>query len=60
MRHNNSWGWFETMIETMAVGIYLYATFVLSSSMFLSGEQAIIYATIMILGLSAIRVLEAL
>lgn len=60
MRHDNSWAWFEAATEALAVGVYLYATFVIASSLFLSGEQAIIYATVMILGMSAIRVLEAL
>jgi hypothetical protein len=60
MRHENHWGWFEAAIETLAVGVYLYATFVLTSSLFLSGEQAIIYATVMVLSLGAIRVFEAL
>jgi hypothetical protein len=60
MRHENHWGWFEAAIETLAVGLYLYATFVLTSSLFLSGEQAIIYATVMVLSLGAIRVSEAL
>ncbi len=60
MHHESHWGWFEAAIETLAVGVYLYATFVLTSLLFLSGEQAIIYATIMVLSLGAIRVLEAL
>jgi hypothetical protein len=60
MRHESHWGWFEVTIETLAVGLYLYATFVLTSSLFLSGEQAIIYATVMVLSLGAIRVFEAL
>jgi hypothetical protein len=60
MRHENHWAWFEATIETLAVGLYLYATFVLTSSLFFSGEQAIIYATIMVLSLGAIRVFEAL
>jgi hypothetical protein len=59
MRHESNWAWFEAAIETLAVGIYLYATFVLTSSLFLSGEQAIIYATVMILSLGAIRISEA-
>ena len=60
MRHENHWGWFEATIETLAVGLYLFATFVLTSSLFLSGEQAIIYATVMVLSLGAIRVFQAL
>jgi hypothetical protein len=42
MRHEYSWAGFETIIETLAVGIYLYARFVLASLLFLSGGQAII------------------
>lgn len=60
MRTENSWDWFESTIEALAVGVYLYATFVVTSSLFLSGFQAIIYATVMILSMSAIRVLESL
>lgn len=60
MRHEAIWGWFESTIEALAVGIYLYATFVLTSLLYLSGQQAIIYATVMLLSLSAIRVLGAL
>jgi len=58
MRNRDSWRWFESTIEALAVGVYLYATFVLTSSLFLSGEQAMLYATVMILSLSAIRILE--
>ncbi|MCJ1249325.1 hypothetical protein MMC30_006548 [Trapelia coarctata] len=58
MRYGDSWRWFESTIEALAVGVYLYATFVLTSSLFLSGEQAMLYATVMILSLSAIRILE--
>ncbi|KAL9120449.1 MAG: hypothetical protein Q9187_002996 [Circinaria calcarea] len=60
MRTENSWGWFESTIEALAVGVYLYATFVVTSSLFLSGSQAILYATAMILSMSAIRVSESL
>ncbi|MCJ1474034.1 hypothetical protein MMC13_002692 [Lambiella insularis] len=60
MRGANSWDWFESAVEAMAVGIYMYATFVLTSSLFLSGRQAIIYATVMTLSLSAIRILVSL
>lgn len=60
MRSPDSWRWFESTIEALAVGVYLYATFVLTSSLFLSGQQAMIYATTMILSLSAIRILEVL
>ncbi|KAL9117363.1 MAG: hypothetical protein Q9187_006101 [Circinaria calcarea] len=60
MRTETSWDWFESTIEALAVGVYLYATFVVTSSLFLSGTQAILYATVMILSMSAIRVLESL
>ena len=60
MRHDNSWDWFESIIEAVAVGVYLYATCVLTSSLFLNGTQAILYATVMILSMSAIRILESL
>lgn len=60
MRHESHWGWYEATIESLAVGLYLYATFVLTSSLFLGGEQAIIYAAVMVLSLGAIRVSEAL
>jgi hypothetical protein len=56
MRYDISWGWFEAILEALAVGIYLYATFVLTSLLYLSGQQAIVYATPMSLSLSAIRV----
>ncbi|MCJ1429741.1 hypothetical protein MMC29_007656, partial [Sticta canariensis] len=36
-----SWRCYETMIETTAVGIYLYATFVLTSLLFLNADGAI-------------------
>lgn len=52
-----SWRTFEAFIETMAVGIYLFATFVLTSVLFLSGQEAIIYATVLILSQGVIRFL---
>ncbi len=54
-----SWRWYEAIIETLAVGIYLYATFVLTSVLFLSGEEGIIYAVVMVLSLAAVRVVES-
>ncbi|KAL8902934.1 MAG: hypothetical protein Q9171_007561, partial [Xanthocarpia ochracea] len=36
-----SWRWYEAAIETMAVGVYLYATFVLTSLLFLNADNAI-------------------
>ena len=55
-----SWRCFETCIESLAVGIYLYATFVLTSSLFLNADKAIHYLTILSISLSAIRILEQL
>ena len=52
-----SWRFYEACIETFAVGIYLYATFVLTSTLFLSGEEAITYASVLILSLAAVRLL---
>jgi hypothetical protein len=52
-----SWRWYEAFIEALAVGIYLYATFVLTSSLFISGEMALSYACVVILCLSAVRIL---
>lgn len=60
MRYKNSWAWFEAVIEALAVGIYLYATFVLTSSLFIDGNAGIVYMTTMVLCLSAVRILEAL
>lgn len=60
MHTDHSWSWYETIIETLAVGIYLYATLVLTSILFLNGQQAIVYTVVMILSLSVIRILEAL
>ena len=55
-----SWRCYETVIETIAVGIYLYATFVLTSLLFLNADRAIGYATVMALCLSAVRILTGL
>lgn len=55
-----SWGWYEAIVETIAVGIYLYATFVLTSLLFLNADKAIIYATAMAICLSVIRILVVL
>ena len=52
-----SWRWYEAFLETIAVGIYLYATFVLTSSLFMSGEMALTYASIVTLCLSGLRIL---
>ena len=55
-----SWRWYEAIIETLAVGIYLYATFVLTSLLFLNADKAIEYATVMAICLSVVRILTVL
>jgi hypothetical protein len=60
MRYDWAWQYYEAATEALAVGIYLYATFVLTSSLFVSGSTGIIYMTVMVCCLSAIRVLIAL
>lgn len=55
-----SWRCYEAVIEVLAVGIYLYATFVLTSTLFLNADRAIIYSTVMTVCLSAVRVLVTL
>lgn len=55
-----SWRWYEAIIESLALGIYLYATFVMTSIMFLSADKAIGFATAMTTCLSAVRVLTTL
>lgn len=52
-----SWQGYEALLETLAVGIYLYATFVLTSALFFTGEEAITYASVMILCLTVIRLI---
>ncbi len=54
------WRWWDAAVQAVAVGIYLYATFCLSSMLFLSGNEAILYAVGMTLSLTAIRILTAL
>ena len=53
-----SWRWYEATIETLAVGVYLYATFVLASTQFLSGNTGLAFVTIMALCSSVVRILE--
>jgi len=53
-----SWRWYEATIETLAVGVYLYATFVLTSTQFLSGNTGLAFVTIMALCSSVVRILE--
>ncbi|KAI9784561.1 MAG: hypothetical protein M1839_001783 [Geoglossum umbratile] len=55
-----SWRCYEAIVEASAVGIYLYATFVLTSTLFLNADKAMIYATIMTLCLSAVRIMSIL
>jgi hypothetical protein len=50
-----SWRTLETTIEVLAVGIYLYATFVLMSLSFFTAERAIVFATQMAICLSFVR-----
>lgn len=52
-----SWRSYEAVIGTMAVGVYLYATFVLTSLLFLNADKAIDYATVMAICLSLVRIL---
>lgn len=55
-----SWRCYEAVIEPLALGIYLYATFVLTSIVFLNADKAIVYATVMTTCLSAVRVLTTI
>lgn len=52
-----SWRWYESILEASAVGIYLYATIVLTSTQFLSGSTGLIFATIMAVCMSLVRIL---
>jgi hypothetical protein len=51
-----SWRTFEAFIEVMAVGIYLYATFVLMSLVFFTAQRAIVFAIQMSICLSFVRI----
>jgi len=55
-----SWRWYEAILEALAVGIYLYATFVLTSVLFMSGEMALDFACVVTLCLSGVRILGTL
>ena len=55
-----SWGCYEALIETTAAGIYLYATFVLTSLLFLAANNAIVYATVMAICHGVVRILTVL
>jgi hypothetical protein len=50
-----SWRTLETFIEVMAVGLYLYATFVLMSLIFFTAQRAIVFAIQMAICLSFVR-----
>lgn len=52
-----SWPYYEVILESVAVGIYLYATFVLTSTLFLNADKAMWFAVVMALCLSGVRVL---
>lgn len=56
MRYQSGWQWYETGIETMAVGVYLYATIVLGSILFLTGQSSIEYVVMLVLSLAVIRI----
>ncbi|KAI9876281.1 MAG: hypothetical protein M1830_006880 [Pleopsidium flavum] len=59
-RSEAHWRWWSTAVQAAAVAIYLYATFVLCSVLFLTGNEAIAYAVTMASSLSAIRIMTAL
>lgn len=62
--HSNSglrsWGCYDTIVECLAVGIYLYATFVLTSTLFLNADKAIVFATVMSVSLGGVKILSTL
>lgn len=53
-----SWRWYEATVETLAVGVYLYANFVLTSTQLTSENTRLAFVTIMALGSGVVRVLE--
>lgn len=55
IRSKTHWILFQTFIETMSVMVYLYATIVLSSVMFLKATEAIIYSSVLCAGQFFIR-----
>lgn len=55
-----SWRTYEAILEASAVGIYLYATFVLTSSLFLNADNAMVFSVVMALNLCLIRILSIL
>ncbi|KZP30841.1 hypothetical protein FIBSPDRAFT_814637 [Athelia psychrophila] len=56
MRKEAFWQFYEAGIETVAVGVYLYATIVLGSILFLTGQTGIEYTVLMVLSLAVIRI----
>ncbi|KAK0461614.1 uncharacterized protein EV420DRAFT_1526236 [Desarmillaria tabescens] len=60
VRWDGLWPWYEAALEALAVEIYLYGTIVLGSTLFLTGEQSIIYLVITALSLAASRIINAL
>lgn len=55
IKSKTHWILFQTFIETMSVMIYLYATIVLSSTLFLKATEAIIYSGVLCAGQFFIR-----
>ena len=53
------WRWWSTAVQALAVGIYLYATIVMASMLFLTGSEAIVHAVFMTLCLTAIRIISS-
>ncbi|KAF7969084.1 hypothetical protein HWV62_28328 [Athelia sp. TMB] len=56
MRKEPFWQFYEAGLETVAVGVYLYATIVLGSTIFLTGQTGIEYTVLMVLSLAVIRI----
>ncbi len=52
-----SWASYDVIIETGAVAIYLYATFVLTSTLFLNAEKAMGYVMVMMVCLRGVKIL---
>ncbi|KAK0190426.1 hypothetical protein F5146DRAFT_1194158 [Armillaria mellea] len=59
MRWDGLWQWYEATLETLAVGIYLYGTIILGSTLFLTGQQSIIYLVVTVLSLAASRIINS-
>ena len=52
-----SWRSYEAFLESMAVGIYLYSTVVLTSTLFLNAVRAIRFSVFMALSSSYVKIL---